>query len=313
MNKIISILTLALLATGCTLDERPEMPTERITDVKVIVTPGQVANTFLLRSNRTDIICFWDLGNGNTAAGVNEVLAQYPFHGDYTVSMKSYGENGQANNVSVKLSVSGDNFNLLEDPMYAYIAGEIGGAGKTWMIDSERQGHIIKNPQKGGTGDYSAAPGAKNGCEMYDDQATFILNSQRGQAFEYVNNGKSCTIGNAEVANSLLNDKAWNGTASNKVATNDFVVTCTPPSKMGWSLVKRGLNYFIVFPQTANGHGGLLFYFGGWSAEYEVRAASDTHLMVWYDCSDSAKRQLILRTKDTASNNDPIEWIWEQK
>ena len=104
MKKIISILTIAFAAVGCTIDERPELPDGRVSDLKIVVTPGEVQNTYLLRTNRTDVIGFWDLGNGNTASGVNSVTAEYPFPGDYTISLKAYGDNGRTNDVSVKPS-----------------------------------------------------------------------------------------------------------------------------------------------------------------------------------------------------------------
>ena len=195
MKKIISILTIAFAAVGCTIDERPELPDGRVSDLKIVVTPGEVQNTYLLRTNRTDVIGFWDLGNGNTASGVNSVTAEYPFPGDYTISLKAYGDNGRTNDVSVKLSVTTENLFLLNDPMYTYIAGEIGGEGKTWMLDAERQDHIgLFNPNNVSDRWWGVSPNGKAGCELYDDEATFILNSERGQAFGYVNNGKSSTL-----------------------------------------------------------------------------------------------------------------------
>ena len=134
MKKIISILTIAFAAVGCTIDERPELPDGRVSDLKIVVTPGEVQNTYLLRTNRTDVIGFWDLGNGNTASGVNSVTAEYPFPGDYTISLKAYGDNGRTNDVSVKLSVTTENLFLLNDPMYTYIAGEIGGEERRRVI-----------------------------------------------------------------------------------------------------------------------------------------------------------------------------------
>ena len=74
-----AIFIAALAAAGCTIDERPELSEERITDLKIIVTPGEEQNTYLFRTNRNDVIGFWDLGNGSTASGVNEVLGEYPF------------------------------------------------------------------------------------------------------------------------------------------------------------------------------------------------------------------------------------------
>lgn len=130
-----------------------------------------------------------------------------------------------------------------------------------------------------------------------------------------MNNGKSSTLNNMTPAMELYNDGAWSATAYNLAPTNDYIVTCTPPSNMGWSLSQTGGRYYISFPPTNAGHGGYLFYFCGWNTQYEVRAISETHMKVLMWSTIDGKlslRQLLLRTKETESNNDPIEWIWSK-
>lgn len=316
MKKTLSMIAFALALAGCTPDERPELPDGRVTDLKIVVTPGEVQNTYLLRTNRTDVIGFWDLGNGNTASGVNSVVAAYPFPGDYTVSLRAYGVNGATNDVAVKLSVTTENLYLLDDPIYTYIAGEIGSAGKSWLVDAARQDHIaLLNPANPDDRWWGAAPDAKAGCELYDDRATFVLNSRRGQAFDYENNGRSATQNNLAPAMELYNDPAWSATAYNLAPTNDYIIACTPPSGMGWSLTQTGGRYWITFPPTGTGHGGYLFYFCGWNTQYEVRAVSETHLKLFLWSTVDGKqslRQLLLRTPETPSDNEPIDWIWSK-
>lgn len=318
-RNILYAITTALCAVllgGCTQEPRPSLKEDRVTDVKIIVTPGEVQNTYLLRSNRTDVICFWDLGNGSSASGVNEVLASYPFAGTYSVKLTSYASNGKANEVSIKIRVTTENLYLLDDPMYTLIAGEIGGAGKTWKLDNARQDHIgLFNPNNVSDKWWGASADAKNGCEIYDDEVTFYLNVEKGQGFEYVNNGKSCALNNSTAAMALYNDGAWKGTAYNKASTNDYIITCTPPSGMGWSLAESSGSYYISFPSTTAGHGGYLFYFCGWDTQYEIRAISPTHMKVFlWSTIDGKKslRQVLLRTADTPSGNDAIEWTWSK-
>ena len=113
----------------------------------------------------------------------------------------------------------------------------------------------------------------------------------------------------------LYEDPAWGATAYSLASTNDYIVTCTPPADMGWSLTQNGGRYYLTFPATKAGHGGYLFYFCGWNTQYEIRAISETHMKVfmWSTINGSQSlRQLLLRTADTESNNDPIEWIWSQ-
>ncbi|MGM9785776.1 MAG: PKD domain-containing protein [Candidatus Cryptobacteroides sp.] len=315
-RNILHIIMSVCLLAACTVEPRPHLDEDRVTDVKIIVTPCEVQNTYLLQSNRTDIICFWDLGNGTTASGVNEVVASYPFAGTYSVTMTSYAANGRANDVSVKIRVTTENLYLLDDPMYEYVAGKIGGEGKTWMLDNARQDHIaLFNPNNVADKWWGAGPDAKDGCEIYDDKATFILNVEKGQAFEYVNNGKSSALNNETAAMSLVNDAAWNATSYNKATTNDYIISCTPPQKMGWSLSQSSGSYYISFPSTSSGHGGYLFYFCGWDTQYEIRAISETHMKIfmWSTINGSKSlRQIILRTEDTPSGNEPIEWIWSK-
>lgn len=130
-----------------------------------------------------------------------------------------------------------------------------------------------------------------------------------------MNNGKSSTLNNMTPAMELYNDGAWSATAYNLALTNDYIVACTPPSNMGWSLSQTGGRYYISFPSTNAGHGGYLFYFCGWNTQYEVRAISETHMKIFMWSTIDGKlslRQLLLRTRETASNNDPIEWIWSK-
>ena len=86
---ILFIIPALFLAAGCMREPRPSLSDNRITDLKILITPGEQQNTFLLRSNRTDVICQWNLGNGTTANGVNSVLAKYPFAGVYTITLKA--------------------------------------------------------------------------------------------------------------------------------------------------------------------------------------------------------------------------------
>ena len=315
MKKIIPILMIAIGAVcGCTQEPRPSLDQARVTDLRIIISPGEVQNTYLLRSNRTDVICFWNLGNGNTASGVNSVLAKYPFAGVYTITLKAYSDAGATNEVSVTLPVITENLYLLNDPIYELVAGPVGGEGKTWKLDSGRQGHItLLHPNNFEDAWYTAGPGAKDGCEMYDDRITFFLNCERGQAVEYVNNGKSSAINNATALDELFTDGAWQATSYNRASTNDFIIDCVPPASMGWSLLQNAGRYYLSFPATGEGNGAYMFYFSGWQTQYEIRAISENYMKVyaWANLAGSTSlRQLILCTEETAPGNDDIEWTW---
>ena len=304
-----------ILLGACSREPRPALSEERVTDLKILITPGEVQNTFELRSSRTDVICFWNLGNGNTASGVNSVLAKYPFAGDYTITLNAYGDAGEANEVSVVLPVTTENLFLLNDPVYEMVAGPIGNSdGKTWKMDSGRKGHIrLLNPNNFEDVWYTAGENAKDGCEMYDDRITFFLNSERGMAVDYVNNGKSSAMNNATALNELFGDGAWQASSYNRASTNDYIIDCTPPEGMGWSLLENAGRYYISFPATAAGNGAYLFYFTGWQTQYEIRAISEKYMKVyaWANLAGSTSlREFILCTEDTPVGNDEIAWDW---
>lgn len=316
MKKIVFFALILLGAAACTREPRPALSDTRVTDLKILITPGEEQNTFLLQSNRTDVICFWNLGNGNSASGVNSVLAKYPFPGVYTITLKAYGDAGATNEVSVNLPVTTENLYLLSDPIYEMVAGKIGGPGKTWKIDDARDGHIVLlNPNNLGDVWWTAGAGSKNGCDMYDDRITFYLNGERGQGVDYVNNGASCAMNNATAIAEFTGDGAWQATGYHQAATNDYIIDSTPPSGMGWSLMENAGRYYITFPGTAAGNGAYLFYFTGWQTQYEIRAISDTHMKVfaWANLAGAVSlRQYILCTEDTVSGNEEIEWTWTQ-
>lgn len=317
MNKCIYFISLMLLAaTSCTQEPRPVLSDSRVTDLKILITPGEVQNTFEFRSSRSDVICFWNLGNGNSASGVNRVLAKYPFAGVYTITLKAYGDAGASNEVSITLPVTTENLYLLNDPIYEMIAGKIGGNGKTWKFDNARDGHIVLlNPNNFEDAWWTAGAGSKDGCEMYDDRITFYLNSERGQSVDYVNNGKSCAMNNDTAIAEFTSDGAWQAANYSKAATNDYIIDCVPPTGMGWSLQENAGRYYISFPATSSGNGAYMFYFTGWQTQYEIRAISETHMRIfaWANLAGAVSlRQYTLCTEDTVSGNEEIVWTWKK-
>lgn len=320
-SLLIGVAVLPILG-GCTPDPRMGLDAP-IKDLKIIVIPGEKPNTFTFKTTPSDIIGFWDLGNGVQADGVSSVKGEYPFPGNYTVTLKAFGQGGQTNPVTIVLPITKSNYDLLNDPIYAKLTGGINNdEGKTWVVDSLLAGHLVKNPQNnGGNGDWSAQIAGylnrannKTGGGMYDDEATFKLTDKGGAEFVYVNHGSSCAASNAissgnpgagaGIYSLLVADPAWRATRADKISAvfaggcGDYIVQCTPPSKMTWTVVKDGAgNYSLVFPKTADGNGGFLFYFTDWAANYQIKSISDDKMEVWKKCSDGATRKLVLIRK----------------
>lgn len=315
------VLLLLPLLGSCTPDERPELQ-GAITDLKIIVLPGETPNTYTFKTSPADVIGFWNLGNGVTADGASSVRGEYPFPGNYSITLEAYGQGGKTNSVAIVLPVTKSNFELLSDPIYEMLTGGINNRdGKTWVVDSLLPGHLIKNPQKGGNGDWAALIAGyqnrannKTGGGMYDDEIVFKLTDVDGPAFIYKNNGNSCAASNTIAAGNpdagigiyslLERDPAWKSTGSVKISSvlpgggGDYIVRCTPPDAMTWTIIKDGAgNYTLALPKTTEGNGGFLFYFTDWSASYQIKSITDDKLVVWKTCTDGATRQIVMIRK----------------
>jgi hypothetical protein len=271
------------------------------------------------------VIGNWNLGNGSIAERASTVKVQYPFPGNYTITLNAYGSGGKTNTVSVVLPVLKSNYGLLTDTVYKLLTGGINNpSGKTWVIDSAITGHLIKNPQKGGNGDWAAQPadGAngyanrannKYGGGLYDDWFIFKLTDADGPAFIYENNGTSCAASNAisvgnpsagaPIYSLLKSDPNWSSTGTSLISSivpggsSDYVVYCTPPKNMTWTINKDGAgNYSLVLPPPmgSSGRGGFLGYFTDWSSNYQIKSLTADKMIVWKTCTDGATRQIVL-------------------
>lgn len=156
-NKYLYVVLVVMsVLASCSPDDRMGLE-EPIQDLKIIVIPGEKPNTYTFKTTPADVIGFWDLGNGVVADGVSSVTGEFPFPGNYSVTLKAFGQGGQTNSVSIVLPVIKSNYDLLSDPIYEKLTGGINNEkGKTWVVDSLLPGHLIKNPQKGGNGDWAA-------------------------------------------------------------------------------------------------------------------------------------------------------------
>ncbi|MCC8188589.1 MAG: hypothetical protein LIP08_14115 [Bacteroides sp.] len=320
--KFFYLLGLSLLVwSSCTPDDRSGLE-EQITDLKIIILPGEVANTYTFKTVPEEVIGFWDLGNGATAEGVSSATGEYPFPGNYTVTLEAFGQGGKTNTVTTVLPVVNSNFELLSDPIYEMLTGGINNPeGKTWVVDSLLPGHLIKNPQNGGNGDWAAAPAGylnrannKTGGGMYDDEITFKLTDTDGPAFIYNNHGSSCAASNnissgnpgagSGIYSLLVADRSWRVSHSQVVSSllpggcGDYIVNCIPPENMTWTIIKDGAgNYTLNLPKTADGNGGFLFYFTDWSAPYQIKSITPDKMVVWKSCTDGATRQIVMIRK----------------
>ncbi len=339
MKKLIYITLLAATAiwTGSCSPDWGGGLGDRITDVKIIATATQTPNIYHLSASRKDIIGFWDLGNGVKKSSANEVWAEYPFAGNYTVTLTGYGDGGRTNSVSVIIPVIDNNFDLLDDPIYGMIAGDIGSdEGKTWVVDSLLYGHMLNM----NTGDLNNAPNntavpvnaavfpglrsgeLRLGKTLYDDEATFVLSPESGQGFRYVNHGSSLvtnTGSNVFKDQTFMRAASWAPTTAVACSglalpagytggyNSDWKIDCTPPAGMNWLITKSDGHYWINFPPVANGPGGFLFFALDWLSPYQILSITEDRMVVQKTTMSGTNfgtksiRRLVMIAKGTES------------
>jgi hypothetical protein len=305
---------------------------DRVTDLKIVVEKGARANTFVLTANHNDVIGYWDLGNGVKVEAANTALAEYPFAGNYTVTLQGYSSGGKSNTVSAVIPVTKDNFELIDDPVYPLICGGINNpSGKTWIMDSAYYGHICNlnttDPVKNGPNNRAlpvneptkfTSNDLRMGSTMYNDEMTFFLTATKGPAFEY-NTGDGKTLvtntGSNAVKNAFMETSSWAPTAAVSAAgialpagfvdayNSDWQVACTPPKGMTWLLIKAvDGSYTIKFPATASGPGGFMLFATDWSNDYTIKSISENRMVVWKKTSvNNSLRQLVFIKKGTSS------------
>ncbi|MGF7137841.1 PKD domain-containing protein [Roseimarinus sediminis] len=137
-------------------------------------------------------VAIWDLGNGSKGKG-ESVEAQYPFAGNYTVTMTLYTSGGSAQ-ITQELVIAEDDMALLNTPGYTALTGGADNLeGKTWVFDQYHDGHFGVGPFDAATPSWWSAPAeAKTGSSLYTQEFTF---TQVGVKLEWTNNGYVYTNG----------------------------------------------------------------------------------------------------------------------
>lgn len=171
----------------------------------------------------------WSFGNGGSAKGEN-VKAEYPFKGDYTVAMTLYTTGG-ATTITKVVSIANDDMSLLDTPMYnALTGGAANLEGKTWVFDQYHAGHFGVGPGKSNP-EYSGKPtwwscpaNGKLDCSLYTQEFTFV---QVGVKMIWKNNGKVYT-----------NEAGKNGLpgAATVPGAGDYDVEYTPKESYTYTL-----------------------------------------------------------------------------
>ena len=223
------------------------------------------ANTIELSSLNQSILCMWDFGNGSQAQG-NNVTAQYPYAGTYTIKLTVFGKGGSRSSTQ-QITIAQDDLSLLNNPLYNMLTGGTSGPGfKTWYVDSVSVGHMGVGPDpESALGPvpewWAAAAGDKNGCGLYNDRYVFKINAF---GFDMVTNG------DAYVHNELAAN--FPGSFEN---LNDYTAPYTDRLGESW-LITEGENDIL----TISGDAFLGFYTG--VQEYRILEMTDSTMSLQY-------------------------------
>ncbi|QKG80675.1 PKD domain-containing protein [Tenuifilum thalassicum] len=256
-RKNIIIAALALIGFawyGCEPMEpdKPSIgnaPTEDQLDFQII--PGDDAFHYIL-VNASSIpgVPNWDLGNGNKYVG-DSAVAYYPSPGTYTIKLTLYAKGGSTT-ISKTHEQTETDWEFFANPLITALTGGADAPnGKTWVIDSLSDAHLGVGPADSYSPVWwAAAPLAKSGHHLYDDEFTFKL-----VGFEYnINTHGSTHVnhdGNADedgIAGGYYISELWSDAYDIDLTTNDAA-----RGPLTWSIVEEdGKSYIVISSQSGN-------------------------------------------------------------
>ena len=117
------------------------------------ISPTSNPNVVVFKADNLDVECSWDFGNGTVGSGTIDT-AEYPFAGDFTVTLSIFNSQGDASS-SQPISIDSNDISLFDNPLHLMLTGGISGPGyRTWHIDSACDYHFGVGPPAGSTPDW---------------------------------------------------------------------------------------------------------------------------------------------------------------
>lgn len=147
-------------------------------------------NIIIFKASNPDVVAKWNFGNNALGQGT-EARGTYPTAGTYDVTLTVFTKGGSASSTQ-QIVIAEDDLSLLDDPIFNFLTGGIDVGSKTWVIDSNYDGHfgVGANPTDPAFGEiphyYSAEPNQQSGNGMYDDKYIFSLD---GFKFDMITHG----------------------------------------------------------------------------------------------------------------------------
>ena len=200
--------------------------------------PTSNPNVVVFTAKNPNVECSWDFGNGTTGSGTVDT-AEYPFAGNFTVTLSIFNSQGDASS-SQSIEIISNDISLFDNPLHLLLTGGINGPGfRTWHIDSACDYHFGVGPPEGSTPDWwHASSNEKPGVGLYDDRITFNL---VGYGYNLLTNGEIYvhnTIGST-FPNAYENLYDWTAPYDTLIneswdLTTDSVLTLSNGAPMGF-------------------------------------------------------------------------------
>ncbi len=113
--------------------DKSEIDFEIIQDFTV--DPG--GNTVIMTNKTPGVVLTWDYGTGRSNKKIETV--KYAFKGEYTIKVSAVTAGGVVELDPVTITVTDDNLNYVNDPLWTYLTGGV-GEEKTWVLDLNAEG-----------------------------------------------------------------------------------------------------------------------------------------------------------------------------
>ena len=141
-KKIFSSLFAAMfLITSCQKDDQELGRLLDKSEVKYEVTQATTidegGNTVILTNNTPGTVSMWDYGTGRSNRQQDTV--RFAFKGEYVIKFSALTAGGVVEMDPVTVSVTKDNLNYVNDPLWTALSGGVGNE-KTWLLDLDENG-----------------------------------------------------------------------------------------------------------------------------------------------------------------------------
>ncbi|MDR7209542.1 hypothetical protein [Flavobacterium piscis] len=133
-------VTLSLLSSCSPETYSLEGPTNK-SDIDFEITQDLAAdpggNTVIMKNKTKGVVLTWDYGTGKSNKATETV--KYAFKGTYTIKISAVTGGGIVELDPVTITVSDDNLNYVNDPLWTALSGGV-GKSKTWYLDLNADG-----------------------------------------------------------------------------------------------------------------------------------------------------------------------------